>query len=69
MIRLTADGKGLVGEVRGSAEEFKKRSADAQHLNFTTRESAARLFATLKRQADALGKTQVQTLAYEAAIR
>jgi hypothetical protein len=65
-IRLTADGKGLVGEVRGSAGEFKKRSAAAQQLNFTARQSAARCFAQLNRQVEALGKLRAQTLAYEA---
>jgi len=66
-IRLTADGKGLVGEVRGSAEELKKLGQAARQSNDQGKGAAEQFTASLKRQADTLGMTRGQTLAYEAA--
>jgi hypothetical protein len=65
-IRLTADGKGLVGEVRGSAEELKKLGQAAQQSNDKAKSAADQYIASLKRQAETLGMTKSQTLAYEA---
>jgi len=66
-IRLTADGKGLVGEVRGSADEIKKLGQTAREANDQGRGAAEQFTGSLKRQADTLGMTRSQTLAYEAA--
>ena len=65
-IRLTADGKGLVGEVRGSAEELKKLGQAARESNQQGATSAELFTGKLKDQAATLGKTRSETLAYEA---
>jgi hypothetical protein len=66
-IRLTADGKGLVGEVRGSAEEIRKLGQAATQSNTQAKSSAEQFTSRLKDQAATLGMTRSQTLAYEAA--
>jgi len=66
MIRFTADGKGLVGEVRGSAEKVNPRGEAAQRFHDSTQNAAARCFAPFNRQVEAFRKLRAQTLAYEA---
>ena len=65
MIRFTADGKGLVGEVRGSAEKVNPRGEAAQRWHDSAN-AAARCFAPFNRQVEAFRKLRAQTLAYEA---
>ena len=63
MIRFTADGKGLVGEVRGSAEKVNPGGEAAQWFHDSAWNAAARCF---NRQVEAFGKLRAQTLAHEA---
>ena len=66
MIRLTADGKGLAGEVRGSAEKVNPRGEAAQRFHDSTQNPDAQHFAPFNRQVEAFRKLRAQTLAYEA---
>jgi len=72
-IRFTVDGKEVAGEVRSHQEAFKQfglAGAEAYnkalHAQEQARGSAVQYTAQLKRQADTLGLTKTQTLAYEA---
>lgn len=65
-IRLTADGKGLVGEVRLAESELDRLGKGAQKSNDQAKSSAEQFTAKLKDQAATLGMTRSQTLAYEA---
>ncbi|MBI3043587.1 MAG: phage tail length tape measure family protein [Betaproteobacteria bacterium] len=65
-IRLTADGKAVVTEVRAATEEVKKLGQAAGRSNAQAAAEGEKFTGSLKRQADTLGMTKSQTLAYEA---
>jgi len=65
-IRLTLDGKQVSGEIRGQAAEFQKLGQAAKQANEQARTAADQYMASLRKQAETLGMTKTQTLAYEA---
>lgn len=66
-VKITADGKGLVGEARAGAEALRKLGETAKSANNESASAAERFTANLKRQADTLGMTSAQVRAYDAA--
>jgi len=64
-IRLTLDGKQVSGEIRGQAAEFQKLGQAAKQANEQARTAADQYMASLRKQAETLGMTKTQTLAYE----
>jgi lambda family phage tail tape measure protein len=65
-IRLTVDGKQATGELRAQEQAIQRISAIANQSNQQASASAEQFVQSLKRQADTLGMTRAQTLAYEA---
>ncbi|ARO88183.1 hypothetical protein EBAPG3_010555 [Nitrosospira lacus] len=65
-IKITADGKGVIGETRKTEEAIGGIGQTAKKTNAESAAAADKFTATLKRQADTLGMTKSQTLAYEA---
>jgi len=65
-IRLTIDGKEVSGEIRGQTAELEKLGRVAQQSNQQAKTAADNYVASLRKQADTLGMTKTQTLAYEA---
>lgn len=65
-IRLTLDGKEVQGEIRGQVSELQKLGQAAQQSNQQAKSASDQFAASLKKQADTLGMTRTQTLAYEA---
>lgn len=65
-IRLTADGSGLVGEVRVSQAEIARLGQVARQSNTEAKSAAEQFTASLKKQADTLGMTKTQVMAYGA---
>src|SRR5262245_2870415 len=61
-IRMTADGKAVVSEFRSVEDAQRRLSQGAQQSSDT-------FVAGLKKQADTLGMTKRETLAYEASQR
>lgn len=66
-VRLTADGKELVGAVRTAQSEIERVSQTAKKANDESAAAAERFTASLKRQADTVGMTAGQVLKYDAA--
>lgn len=65
-IRLTIDGKDVSGEIRGQAAELQKLGQAAQQSNRQAKSASDEFVSSLKKQADTLGMTRTQTIAYEA---
>ncbi len=66
-VKITADGKGLVGEARAAKNELSQLGETAKRANTEAAAAAERFTANLKRQADTLGMTSAQVRAYDAA--
>lgn len=65
-IRLTLDGKEVAGELRAQEAQLQRIGAAARQSNEQAAAAAERFVSSLRRQADTLGMTRTQTLAYEA---
>lgn len=65
-IRLTADGKNLTGEVREARSQIDSLNRMAKQANTESARAAETFTAGLRKQAETLGFTRSQTLAYEA---
>lgn len=65
-IKITADGKGVVGETRKTEDFINRIGQAAKQSNAESAAAAEKFTGSLKRQADTLGMTKSQTRAYEA---
>jgi hypothetical protein len=65
-IRLTIDGQNVSGEIRGQAEQLRQLGQAAAQSNTQAKTAADQFVASLRKQAETLGMTRSQTLAYEA---
>lgn len=65
-IKLTLDGKEVSGEIRGQTADLQKLGQTAQTANQQARSSGDQYAASLRKQAETLGMTRTQTMAYEA---
>jgi tape measure domain-containing protein len=66
-IRITADGRVLVTEVKSAQAAINQLGETAKKSNVESAAAAERFTANLKRQADTLGMTAAQVRAYDAA--
>ncbi|MCP5246076.1 MAG: tape measure protein [Burkholderiales bacterium] len=66
-VRLTADGKDLVGASHAAQSEISRISQAAKKANAESAAAAERFTASLKRQADTIGLTASQALKYDTA--
>lgn len=66
-VRLTADGKSLVGEARSGSAALNQLGETAKRTNNESAAAAQRFTDNLKRQADTIGMTASQMRGYDAA--